>query len=300
MDIIIVCHTELGLVADKKIIVDKSAVSGVRNGVLNLQKIADKYQAKISYALCPEAKDFFPKQIDQEIGLHVHSTDLYIRKQCKLSSDSSVLRDYSYQEQYNMIKTGQDCLENFSGQKPKFFVAGRWSLNNDTVKALAELGFDYDCSAPAHSLKPHYDWSKISRICLPYYPNSDDYQKKGDLPLLIIPISQTIFGGTVNPEGVVVYGFAWLKACFSEYYKKKIPLFHICLHSPSMTDNYYLFIMDKFLSFISQHKDINFKFVSEIKEYREQDFNKFFYFPYFAAINKNLLKTAFKRILCWK
>jgi len=302
MDIIIVCHTEFGFVNDKKIIFDKRAIQGVKNGVLNLDKITEKYGAKITFAVCPETADYFPKEVGQEVGLHIHPGwincshgrfnwfigDAYLKDNCKQSINSSILKDFNFEEQLGMIKTGRDYLNRIFGYYPKTFVAGRWSLNNDTIKALVETGFTHDCSATAHSKPAHHDWSKLPRICTPYHPDEDDYQKKGDLPILITPISQFFPGGNVNIESAPFYGTKWLEACFLEYYNQGVPLFHICLHSPSMTDGYFISAMDRLLSFISKRRDINFKFVSEIKEYPAKKY-KTNILPYLFAVNRKIL-----------
>ena len=49
MDVIIVCHTEFGLVHNRQGIADKNAVAGVEEGIKNLVKLADKYDAKARY-----------------------------------------------------------------------------------------------------------------------------------------------------------------------------------------------------------------------------------------------------------
>ena len=129
---------------------------------------------------------------------------------------------------------------------------------------------------------------------MPYHPSEYDYQERGSLSFLIVPISQFFPGGSVNVESVPFYGLSWLKACFLEYYNQDAPLFHICLHSPSMTDNYFISAMDSLLSFISKHKDINFKFVSEIKEYSTKDF-KTNILPYIFNLNAKIIKSVFLR-----
>jgi len=309
MDIIIVCHTEFGFVRNKKVIADKKAVSGARDGVSNLIGLADKYGAKVTFAVCPEVAEYFPKNIKHEIGLHIHPGwqefedsgfkfivgDKYLRENCKQSSTSTVLRDYSYEEQLEMVKKGKGHLVEKLGVEPKVFVAGRWSLNNDTIKALVENGITHDCSAPAHAKPSHHDWSKLPRICMPYHPGAGDYQKEGDLPLLIVPISQYFPRGNVNPEVSHMVGLPWFKACFLEYYKQGVPLFHICLHSPSMTDDYFISAMDNLLSFISKHKNVNFKFASEIKEYPPRKY-KANILPYIFAVNGDIIKTALKKL----
>jgi hypothetical protein len=281
MDIVLVCHTEFGFVSGKTIIGDKKATGGISKGALNLVNLAEKYGAKITFCLCPETVNFFPKNLGHEIGLHIHPGwqeleydnrkwfvgDKYLKSHCRQSVPSTALRDFSYNEQLEMIKKGKDCLENEFKAPIKVFAAGRWSVNNDTVKALVQTGFTHDLSAPSHSVSDHYDWSKLPRICLPYCPDENDYQLSGLLPILIVPVSQTLFGGTASLEGVTVYGLPWLRACFLEYWGAGLPLFHMSIHSPAMTSPYYISVMEEFLSFVAARKNISFKFASEIKKY---------------------------------
>jgi peptidoglycan/xylan/chitin deacetylase (PgdA/CDA1 family) len=309
MDVIIVTHTEFGFVNNKRIIHSKNAIDGVKKGVSNLVKIADRYNAGLTFAVMPEVAKYFPKDVSHEIGLHIHAGweefnlgdfkfhvgDEYLREHSRQSLTSTVLRDYPYEEQLDLIKTGKDYLTDIFGIEPKTFVAGRWSINNDTVKALIKIGLTRDCSAPPHSRPCHYEWSKLPRICMPYHPSPEDYQEKGNLSLLMIPISQTLFAGIVTPEFIPVYGLSWLKACFLEYYKQNIPIFHICLHSPCMTDPYFILEMDNLLKFISKHKNINFKFASEIMEYENVSYRTDFV-PYIFGFNWKIAKLGIKAI----
>jgi hypothetical protein len=166
-----------------------------------------------------------------------------------------------------MVRTGKDCIRKTFGIEPRTFVAGRWSVNDDTVRALVTMGFTHDCSAAAHKRRGHYDWSGLPRICMPYRPSVSGYQTRGDLPLLMVPISQTLMGASVSPEIIPTIGRRWLESCFLEYYRRKLPLFHICLHSPCMTDPYFVEQMDALLSFIARH-DVSFRYASEIREFR--------------------------------
>lgn len=310
MDVIIVCHTEFGFVDDKTIIYDKNHKEGVSSGVINLIKLADKYGAKITFAVMPEVVDYFPKGINHEIGLHIHPGwkentsykkftwfmgDIYLKEHCKQSSSSVALRDFSYQEQLGMIRAGKERIKEVLGKDVKVSVAGKLSENSDTIRALDETGISHDCSACGGSKNKDIDWSRLSRICMPYHPDRDDYQKEGSLPILIVPISKCFPKGEANPEMAPVIGLPWLKACFSEYYNQGVPLFHIFLHSPYMTDNYFSSVLDNFLSFISKHKNINFKFASEIKKYEVRGF-KTNITPYLFGFNKKLARTLFKKI----
>lgn len=310
MDVIIVCHTEYGFVNNKKIVIfDKEHIEGVEKGVWNLLDISKKYSAKITFAVMPEVVRHFPKDIGHEIGLHIHPGwdvsnygveehiigDKYLREKCSQSSNSSALWDYPYEEQLNMIKAGKEYLLKELGVETRVFVSGRWSENNDTIKALIETGFTHDCSPIPRSKTDHFDWSGLPRICMPYHPSREDYQKEGDLTLLIIPVSRMWFKGIVNPESASILGLQWLKACFLEYYSQGLPLFHICLHSPSMTDTYLISVMDELMAFIVRH-NIKFKFASEIKKYPQLN-PKTKILLYLFSINKNLVRTSFKRIL---
>ncbi len=280
MDVIIVCHTEFGTVSNRKTVFTKDPI-GVVSGVENLAEVSSKYGAKVTYAVCPEVASYFPNNVEGEIALHIHPGwekfsvdgvsfyvgDMLLRQKCPQLSTSSVLRDYSLSEQSLLVKEGIRNIETTLGKTPQVFVAGRWSVNNDTVKALVANGILRDCSASAHSKMAHYDWSRLPRICLPYHPSDNDYQRSGNSPLLVVPISQMVKGGNVNPEMARVCGLLWLQLCFKEFWIRKVPLFHICLHSPSMVDKYFVSVMDKLLGFIAKHDGVKFKFVSGISEY---------------------------------
>lgn len=286
MDVIVVCHTEFGTLKNREMVYDKSVKEGVTAGVPNLMKVADRYGVKVTFAVMPEVAEHFrsvwqePVSARHEVGLHVHPGwepfniqgyhhcigDAYLREHCRMSSASSVLRDYPYDEQLGMIKAGKERILETLGVEPRTFVSGRWSVNDDTVKALIRTGFTHECSAAPHKKPRHYDWSRLPRICMPYRPSASDYQEKGDLPLLMVPVSQTLMGASVSLEIVPALGRKWLESCFMEYYDQGLPLFHICLHSPCMADPYYIEQMDALLRFIARH-DVAFKRASEVEEY---------------------------------
>lgn len=302
MDIVIVCHTEFGYVHNQQIIADKKAIGGVTVGVRKLISVAENYGAKVTFAVCPEVAEYFPEVHQHEIGLHIHAGyqefstdgikfyvgDEYLWKHSRQLTNSSVLRDHSYQEQMDMISKGKDHLADVLGVETKSFVAGRWSINNDTIEALVQNGFTHECSALPHSKPSHYEWSELPRICMPYHPDKHNYQKKGDYPILIVPTSQVFPIGQVNPEFVPEVGLSWLKAGFREYYNQNLPLFHICLHSPCMTNEYFISVFDELLSLIAGQKGINFKCASEIKEY-EGVAAKTYVKHYLPAINRKVI-----------
>ena len=304
MDVIIVCHTEYGLVKDRVIVYRKSATEGVEKGVRNLIKVADRHGAKVTFTVMPEVARSFPDEVTHEVGLHVHPGneelrcggemarigDDYLREQCSEGQTSSVLRDYSFREQLALIRAGKDRIEDVLNVTPRVFVAGRWSINNDTVKALVRSNFTHDCSAVPAAGPAHYDWSRLPRISMPYRPDEEDYQRRGKVPLLLVPVSRSLLKASVTPELVPSLGVPWLKACFHEYYRQGLPLFHIYLHSPCMTDQYFQESMDSLLRFIARF-DVSFKFASETVEY-ENASPRTDIRPYLAGINRNMLNAA--------
>jgi len=315
VDVIIVCHTEFGHVENRELIFEKDPV-GVEEGVPNLVGVAEKYGAKITFAVCPEVVSHFPKGINHEIGLHIHPGwssvehrnsrawvvgDAYLKEHCQQSINSNILRDYSHDEQLNMIKCGKEYVKGILGVDPRVFVAGKWCEDNNTIRALVTAGFTHSCSAVPHSKCDHYDWSKLPRIYMPYHPGEKDYQQKGSLPLLIVPISQILPGISVTPEILPSVGLSWLKAGFTEYYQQDMPLFHICLHSPCTTNQYFVSGMERLLDFISRHRNVNFKFASEVTEYAPVR-PRTNLLPYIAALNRDNIRTFTRGILrkCWR
>jgi hypothetical protein len=79
----------------------------------------------------------------------------------------------------------------------------------------------------------------------------DNYQAHGDLPLLIGPISQMLRTGNVNPEMVPLVWLSRLLAGFLDH-SQCVPLFHLCVHSPAMTDAYFVSATDGLRKFVSK------------------------------------------------
>lgn len=309
MDVIIVCHTEFGSVVGETISWNQNPV-GVDEGVPNLVAVAERAGAKVTFAVMPEVASHFVPAPGHEIALHIHPGrepfinhgktehrgDQYLWEHCNQQEISSILREHPLDEQREIIRTGGDHIEDLFGVKPTTFVAGRWSLNNDTMKVLIEYGIERDCSAPASVAPCHHDCSRLSRICMPYHPNENDYQSRGNLPLLMVPISQTLRFGPVNPEILPIVGLLWLKSCFTAYYSQGAPLFHICLHSPCMTAPQFSSNMSDLLTFIASHQDVHFRTASEITEYQNPPKLQTRFLPYLFAVNKTLMKTSIKAL----
>jgi len=135
---------------NREVVPDKGATKEVSDGVPNLIKVADKHDAKITFPVMPVVLECIPEGIESEISLHVHPGweefrrgnltfqvgDIYLCEHCEQCLTFTVLMGYPHKEQLEMIKTGSDYLEAEFGKRVSIFVAGMWSLDNNTVKAL--------------------------------------------------------------------------------------------------------------------------------------------------------------------
>jgi hypothetical protein len=268
MRIIISCHVESGYATDR-IVFDKNNEKGALEGTRNAIRIADDSNAIVSFMLMPETLGM-TSVIDfgaHEIGLHIHPDDRSLIRRGFGPVRSLSLRDYDFSSQKAMILTGKEIIEDVMGARPRTFAAGMWSVGNETVKALAELGFSHDCSPYPGLVRDYCDWGKLPRIRMPYKPSEHDYQLDGDVNIVIVPVSGEITGGIVSPENRVGLGF--LKAAFQEYYEMSMPVFHIAFHSPSMTSRYYRQVFSELVNYISKY-DVRFCPASEVRPQRKK------------------------------
>jgi len=306
MIILVVCHVEPGYATESTVVFETglslshavSHAEGVANGVRNALRIAEKF-GPISLMMTPESLqaargiDFR----DHEVGVHVHPRDhLLVRSGF---GEHKYLRDHSLAEQEAMISEAKQIVDDAMGVDARTFVAGTWSVNNETVRALVGLRFSHDCSPCPGFVFRSCNWAGLPRICGPYMPSGANYQLVGDTPLVMVPVSMDITGGIVSPESNMGLGF--LKAAFREYYDMGVPVFHIAFHSPAMTSHRYQKNLSTLLGYISEY-DVRFCRVSEVEpaERRTPPYPARVW-PYLANVDLDalsyILKNAPHRVL---
>lgn len=262
LDVVIVCHTEFGY-ATNQVVFDYEYKQGATDGVKNTILISDRFGAIVSFMVKPEVLESV-SDLDfgnHEIGLHIHPNDSFLMHK-EVGGEEDNLRGYAFDKQRAMIATGKSAVHAYLDIVPKTFVAGKWSVGNETVRALVELGFSHDASGCPKFTSSCCDWRKLPRICAPYKPSRDDYQAAGDITITMVPVSKEITTGVISPESNIGLGF--LRAAVREYVKLNVPLLHIAFHSPALTSPRFQRSFRELLQLTSDFK-ANYRPLSEIE-----------------------------------
>ena len=74
-----------------------------------------------------------------DVGVHIHPDHMADKERMFLSQ-------YSYEEQYDIIKQCTELFCELTGSQPKAFRAGKYGANRDTLKIIRELGYKADFS----------------------------------------------------------------------------------------------------------------------------------------------------------
>lgn len=82
----------------------------------------------------------------QEVQLHLHPNWTGAKADDRTRHGRFELVEYSLDEQRALIAGARDLLKACGGPDPVAFRAGSYAANDDTLTALAELGFAYDSS----------------------------------------------------------------------------------------------------------------------------------------------------------
>jgi peptidoglycan/xylan/chitin deacetylase (PgdA/CDA1 family) len=126
------------------------AVDEKEYGIAALMDMLDHYKIKgLFFVDIAEAWDYgeekisgvlkFIKNRGHDVGVHIHPDHMADKKRLFLS-------EYSYDEQYKMIKQCTDFYKKVLGEQPIAFRAGKYGANWITLEILAKLGYKVDFS----------------------------------------------------------------------------------------------------------------------------------------------------------
>jgi hypothetical protein len=138
-----------------------------------------------------------------EIGIHIH-TFVWDEKLSKWVQTTDPRRETE------IVYHSVGLFRNKLGFGPSSARMGWFTMSNEIMRTLETCGLQVDASAlPGASSSGKFngrdnifDWTRAPSI--PYYPHQDDYQSRGNMKILEIPIagitggSPSAFGGIVN------------------------------------------------------------------------------------------------------
>ncbi|MFQ5790958.1 MAG: hypothetical protein ACE5JI_10845 [Acidobacteriota bacterium] len=243
MRIVIFCHVEPGTSRDNEIHFHPRYLEGISIALPRIVEFADESGLAMTFAMTPTAlKENDTDLGGHEVGVHLHPQDTQLRDtlggEVTLSSDC--LMHYSARDQATLIEATKRFFEQEEGRSPRTFVAGNWSENNTTLKLLAGAGFSFDGSPLPNHSSGCADWSRIPRLTQPYAPSGEDYQARGAMDYLYIPVLQGLWGHYVTPEIIHLLGASYFKAALKEAVVGGAEVAHIFFHSPMATDPRFL------------------------------------------------------------
>lgn len=105
----------------------------------------------------------------------------------------------SYTEQLEHLKQSKDIIENITGSEIISFRAPAARVNNNIVMTLEETGFKIDSSVSSQRLDMFMSFGALKKLNWltaprsPYFTDRENVFKKGNGPILEIPISAFIF-----------------------------------------------------------------------------------------------------------
>lgn len=124
--------------------------NGQRAGIDKIMDLLDEYQIKgLFFVDIAEAWHFGEDKI-AGVLLHIkergHDVGVHIHPDHMMDKDKLFLSEYTYAEQYEIIKRCTDFYEIVLHEKPIAFRAGKYGANRDTLAIISELGYKLDFS----------------------------------------------------------------------------------------------------------------------------------------------------------
>lgn len=173
----------------------ESVVSGIKNV---LSPLFERYGIRPTYLLSPEVmRDESSVEVlrslsNVELGTHLHGEFIGPEEHWAATTTSLPQSCYHPEVEYYKLKNLTSLFEKSFGYRPLSFRGGRFSLSQRTLIYLAELGYEVDTTVTPFRTNTFETgptanyWGASLR---PYCPRKLDPRRKGDLPLLEVPVS---------------------------------------------------------------------------------------------------------------
>lgn len=266
--IVLFCHVEAGTYRGQEMVFHPRHEEGFVVALPRIVDFADRHQVAIAFAMTPAALKGSETDLSgHEVGVHLHPQDTVLRRMLHSTIDlsSDCLAAYSAEDQVTLIETAKELFEDSEGQSPRTFVAGRWSENTTTMKLLYDAGFCYDGSPLPGHISDCADWTRIPRLAQPYAPSVEDYQRRGSVNLLYIPVYQGLWNHYLTPENIHLLGISYFKAALKEALIGGGEVVHMFFHSPMAMDPFFLSEFGAVIDFAQDELDAQFVFPSSLQ-----------------------------------
>lgn len=173
---------------------DETGLKVLKEGMPMLLDIYAKYNVKSTFYFTGYIAKLYPEVVKMVIN-DGHEVASHGKSHIKPNGFDVM----PFEKQKRHLAETKMLLEDISGQEVISFRAPALRVNHDTARALIETGHRTDSSVASQRFdfflsfggKMKLNWLKASR--LPYNTREDNIFKKGDSPLVEIPLSAFIF-----------------------------------------------------------------------------------------------------------
>lgn len=173
---------------------DETGLKVLKEGMPLLLDLYSKYGFKTTFFFTGYIAKLFPEVVKMvlpyghEIGSHSYSH--------KKEYGLDVL---SLEEQKYQLKESKNILEDISGHEVISFRSPALRINNYTAQALIETGYKIDSSVASQRFDMFFSFGSKEKLKwlfaprLPYKTSPKSLFKKGEGPIIEVPLSATIF-----------------------------------------------------------------------------------------------------------
>jgi hypothetical protein len=164
--------------------------------ILEFQKFCDRIGIRPTYFInwsivtddeSVKLFDKLSKDGSCEIGAHIHPWNTPPCEEESNEKNSHLINlPKNLRKEKLTILTNE--IQNRLNQKPVSFRAGRWGMNGELLKQIAELGYKYDSSLIPFFTDSSFSYRKAPLS--PYWPSYNDFIKEGEQrDILEIPVT---------------------------------------------------------------------------------------------------------------
>lgn len=173
---------------------DKTGLKVLKEGMPILLNIYEKYNIKSTFFFTGYIAKLYPEIVKMilpyghEVGSHSMS---------HLKKNGHDVTDFN--KQLSLLSDSKKILEDISGQEVISFRAPALRVNEFTAQALIETGYKIDSSVASQRFDMFLSFGGLKKLNwltaprLPYKTSENSLFKKGDGPIVEVPLSATLF-----------------------------------------------------------------------------------------------------------